>query len=70
VVEATSEKTAAFYRDFGFVPFPNGQLRLFMPASEAMEAISARCRSKPLTASALPSSGYDGAGTWYRLSFL
>jgi GNAT superfamily N-acetyltransferase len=40
VVEATDVKAAAFYRDFGFVPFPNRPLRLFMPASEAAEAIS------------------------------
>ena len=40
VVEATDEKAAAFYRDFGFVPFPSRPLRLFMPASEAAEAIS------------------------------
>jgi predicted GNAT family N-acyltransferase len=40
VVEATDEKAAAFYRDFGFVPFPNRPLRLFMPASEAAEAVS------------------------------
>ena len=40
VVEATDEKAAAFYRDFGFVPFPSRPLRLFMPASEAAEAVS------------------------------
>ena len=40
VVEATDEKAAAFYRYFGFAPFPNRPLRLFMPASEAVEAIS------------------------------
>jgi GNAT superfamily N-acetyltransferase len=40
VVEATEEKAAAFYRDFGFMPFPNRPLRLFMPASEAAEAVS------------------------------
>ena len=40
VVEATDEKAAIFYRDFGFVPFPNRPLRLFMPASEAAEAVS------------------------------
>jgi GNAT superfamily N-acetyltransferase len=40
VVEATDEKAAAFYRDFGFAPFPNRPLRLFMPASEAAEAVS------------------------------
>jgi GNAT superfamily N-acetyltransferase len=40
VVEATDEKEAAFYRDFGFAPFPNRPLRLFMPASEAAEAVS------------------------------
>jgi hypothetical protein len=33
VVEATDDKAAAFYRDFGFAPFPNRPLRLFMPAS-------------------------------------
>jgi GNAT superfamily N-acetyltransferase len=40
VVEAMDEKAAAFYRDFGFAPFPNRPLRLFMPASEAAEAVS------------------------------
>jgi GNAT superfamily N-acetyltransferase len=40
VVDATDEKVAVFYRDFGFVPFPNRPLRLFMPASEAAEAVS------------------------------
>ena len=40
VVEATDEKAADFYRDFGFVPFPNHPLRLFMPASAAAEVIS------------------------------
>jgi hypothetical protein len=40
VVEATDEKAAVFYREFGFLPFPNRPLRLFMPASEAAEAVS------------------------------
>jgi GNAT superfamily N-acetyltransferase len=40
VVEATDEQAAVFYRDFGFVPFPNRPLRLFMPAFEAAEAVS------------------------------
>jgi GNAT superfamily N-acetyltransferase len=40
VVEAMDEKAAAFYRDFGFAPFPNRPLRLFMPASKAAEAVS------------------------------
>lgn len=40
VVDAIDEKAAAFYRDFGFAPFPNRPLRLFMPASEAAEAVS------------------------------
>jgi len=40
VVEATDEKAATFYRDFGFAPFPSRPLRLFMPASEAAEAVS------------------------------
>ncbi len=40
VVEAKNEKAAAFYRDFGFMPFPNRPLRLFIPASEAAVAIS------------------------------
>jgi len=40
VVEAMDEKAAAFYRSFGFRPFPNRPLRLFMPTSEAAEAIS------------------------------
>jgi GNAT superfamily N-acetyltransferase len=45
VVDATDERAAAFYRDFGFAPFPNRPLRLFMPASEAAEAVS-RAMSK------------------------
>jgi predicted GNAT family N-acyltransferase len=40
VVEAIDEKAAAFYRDFGFAPFPSRPLRLFMPVSEAAEALS------------------------------
>jgi len=40
VVDATDEKAAVFYRDFGFTPFPNRPLRLFMPASAAAEAVS------------------------------
>lgn len=40
VVEATDEKAAAFYRDFGFTPFPSRPLRLFMPMTEAAEAVS------------------------------
>lgn len=44
VVEAADEKAAEFYRDFGFVPFPNRPLRLFMPASEAREAVSRALR--------------------------
>jgi GNAT superfamily N-acetyltransferase len=38
VVDAIDETAAAFYRDFGFQPFPSRPLRLFMPASEAAEA--------------------------------
>jgi ribosomal protein S18 acetylase RimI-like enzyme len=40
VVEATDEKAAAFYRSFGFTPFPSRPLRPFMPVSEAGEAVS------------------------------
>ena len=40
VVEATDDKAAAFYREFGFTSFPNRPLRLFMPSSEAAEAVS------------------------------
>jgi GNAT superfamily N-acetyltransferase len=40
VVDATDEKAAVFYRNFGFVPCPNLPLRLFVPASEAAEAVS------------------------------
>ena len=40
VVEATDEKATAFYRDFGFAPFPSRPLRLFMLVSEAAEAVS------------------------------
>ena len=44
VVEAMDERAAAFYRDFGFEPFPSRPLRLFMPASEAAEAVSRSLR--------------------------
>jgi GNAT superfamily N-acetyltransferase len=40
VVDAKDEKAASFYRDFGFAPFPNQPLRLFMPASDAADALS------------------------------
>jgi GNAT superfamily N-acetyltransferase len=40
VVDATDEKAAVFYHNIGFTPFPNRPLRLFMPASEAAEAVS------------------------------
>lgn len=40
VVDAKDENAAAFYRDFGFAPFPSRPLRLFMPASDAGEAVS------------------------------
>ncbi|MGQ0685106.1 GNAT family N-acetyltransferase [Bradyrhizobium sp.] len=40
VVEAKDERAAAFYRDFGFLPFPNRPLRLFMPVADAIEAMS------------------------------
>ena len=40
VVDAIDERAAAFYRDFGFEPFPSRPLRLFMPASEAAEAVT------------------------------
>ena len=40
VVEARNEEAAAFYRNFGFAPFPSRPLRLFMPMSEAAEAVS------------------------------
>lgn len=45
VVDAKDEKAASFYRDFGFAPFPNRPLRLFMPASDAVEALSRTQRS-------------------------
>ena len=40
IVEAGNTEAAAFYRDFGFAPFPSRPLRLFMPMSEAAEAVS------------------------------
>jgi GNAT superfamily N-acetyltransferase len=40
VVEAKDEQAAAFYRDFGFMPFPNRPFRLFIPTADAIEAIS------------------------------
>lgn len=41
VVEAKDEPAAAFYRDFGFAPFPTRPLRLFMPTSDAQAALRA-----------------------------
>src|SRR5262245_53499223 len=38
VVDAIDEKATAFYREFGFQPFPSRPLRLFMLISEAAEA--------------------------------
>jgi GNAT superfamily N-acetyltransferase len=40
VVEAKNETATAFYRSFGFSPFPNRPLRLFIPVADAMEAAS------------------------------
>ena len=40
VLETRNEEAAAFYRDFGFAPFPSRPLRLFMPVSDAAEAVS------------------------------
>ena len=39
VVDAMDERAAAFYRRFGFSPFPSRPLRLFMPASDAADAL-------------------------------
>jgi GNAT superfamily N-acetyltransferase len=39
VVEAKDDLAARFYRDFGFEPFPNRPLRLFMPVSQALSAL-------------------------------
>jgi hypothetical protein len=40
VVEAKDEQAAAFYRNFGFAPFPNRPHRLFIPVTDAIEAMS------------------------------
>ena len=40
VVEATDGKAAAFYRNFNSCHFRTARSRLFMPASEAAEAVS------------------------------
>jgi GNAT superfamily N-acetyltransferase len=40
VVDAKDDKAASFYRDFGFAPFPSRPLRMFMPASDAAEALA------------------------------
>jgi GNAT superfamily N-acetyltransferase len=40
VVDAKDEAAAVFYRNFGFVPFPNRLSRLFLPIADAIEAIS------------------------------
>jgi hypothetical protein len=40
VVDARDEPAAAFYRCFGFASFPNRPFRLFMPVTDAIEAMS------------------------------
>jgi predicted GNAT family N-acyltransferase len=40
VVDAKDEAAAAFYADFGFMPFPSRPLRLFLTVADAIEAIS------------------------------
>jgi len=40
VVDAKNEAATAFYRNFGFSPFPNRPLRLFIPVTDALEAMS------------------------------
>lgn len=44
VVDAKDEPAAIFYRNFGFISFPNRPFRLFIPVADAMEAVS-RARS-------------------------
>lgn len=39
VVDAKREKAAAFYREYGFQPFPTRPLRLFMPIATARKAL-------------------------------
>lgn len=38
VVDAKNEQAAAFYRAFGFIPFPGRPLRLFLPTATAAAA--------------------------------
>ena len=40
VVDAKNDESATFYRDFGFTSFPSRPLRLFITASDAVEALS------------------------------
>jgi hypothetical protein len=44
VVEAIDEDAEAFYRAFGFVPFPSRPLRLFMPVQDAAAALARAIR--------------------------
>jgi GNAT superfamily N-acetyltransferase len=44
VVEAIDEDAAAFYRGFGFTPFPGRPLRLFMPLQDAAAALARALR--------------------------
>jgi GNAT superfamily N-acetyltransferase len=44
VVEAIDEDAEAFYRAFGFVPFPSRPLRLFMPMQDAAAALARAIR--------------------------
>jgi GNAT superfamily N-acetyltransferase len=39
VVEAKDERAAEFYRDFVFTAFPNRPFRLFLPMTDAIEAM-------------------------------
>jgi GNAT superfamily N-acetyltransferase len=40
VVDAKDEAAVVFYRNFGFMSFPNHPFRLFIPIADAMEAMS------------------------------
>lgn len=42
VVDAKSEKVAAWYREYGFIPFPSTPLRLFIPVKTIARLFAAQ----------------------------
>ena len=46
VVDAKDDKAHQFYRDFGFIPFPDSKKRLFLPMVTIQKLLSAQQSTK------------------------